>query len=213
MKQFSKIFWSIGIVFGVAWLTTVGVPYVKFGQLQAVVDEETGETTPPIYSGLVKRGEAVYAAQGCMSCHSQRVRSGSADIDRGWGVRQSVPRDYLSTGPAFWGIARVGPDLSNVGVRQPSAAWHYQHLYNPRSVNSYSIMPPFRYLFEERKIVGEPSADAIALYGEDVPKPGYEIVPTMDAKALVAYLLSRDQSYPLPEAPVKEEKAVAVSNP
>ncbi|MEZ5405626.1 MAG: cbb3-type cytochrome c oxidase subunit II [Verrucomicrobiia bacterium] len=200
---------GVAVVFGIAWLATVAVPYTKFVQLQPVVDEETGDRTPPVESGLVRRGAMVYAAQGCAGCHSQRIRGGGADIDRGWGVRQSVPRDYWESGPVFWGSSRIGPDLSNVGVRQPSAMWHYQHLYNPRSLNPDSIMPPFRYLFEERKIVGQVSEDAVALFGKDAPKPGYEVVPTMDAKALVAYLLSRNQSYALPEAPVKEEKQEA----
>jgi cytochrome c oxidase cbb3-type subunit II len=34
--------------------------------------------------------------------------------------------------------------------------------------------------------------------------PGYEVVPTEDAKALVAYLLSLKRDYPLPEAPEEE---------
>lgn len=208
MSRVFQLLWGLGLVFGLAWLTMVWMPYEKFGQLQAVVDEETGYLTPPVLSSLADKGRGVYAAQGCVACHSQQINTMGGDILRGWGVRQSVPRDYYNSGPVFWGSTRTGPDLSNIGARQPSAIWHYQHLYNPRSLNAVSIMPPFRYLFIKRKIVGEPSLEAITLTGNDKPEAGYEIVPSAEAKALVAYLLSLTQSYSLPEAPVKEEKGV-----
>ena len=208
MNRVSQLLWGMGLVFGVAWLTLIWMPYEKFGQIQAVVDEETGDSTPPVLSSLAEKGRGVYAAQGCVACHSQQINTMGGDVIRGWGVRQSVPRDYYASGPVFWGSTRTGPDLSNVGVRQPSAAWHYQHLYNPRSLNPTSIMPPFRYLFIKKKIVGEPSREAITLVGKDKPAEGYEIVPSSEAKALVAYLLSLTQNYSLPEAPVKEEKTV-----
>ncbi len=80
-----------------------------------------------------------------------------------------------------------------------SAAWHHQHLYAPRSVNRDSIMPGFKFLYEKRRISGEPSADALKLSGRDTPPEGYEIVPTYDAKCLVAFLMSLDQSHPLTE--------------
>jgi cytochrome c oxidase cbb3-type subunit 2 len=63
-------------------------------------------------------------------------------------------------------------------------------------------MPSYGYLYEYRKIVGQPSAHAVqGLTGSRAPKPGYEIVPTQQAEALVAYLLSLNQNYPLPESP------------
>jgi hypothetical protein len=49
---------------------------------------------------------------------------------------------------------------------------------------------------------GKPSPDAIALTGAwaaEIPE-GSEVIPKDDAKALVAYLLSLDQSADLPEA-------------
>jgi len=61
-------------------------------------------------------------------------------------------------------------------------------------------MPPFRFLFEKRKIRGQPSPDALVLPREEAPAPGYEVVPKPEAKALVAYLLSLKANAPLPEA-------------
>ena len=80
-----------------------------------------------------------------------------------------------------------------------SATWHHQHLYAPRSVNHDSTMPAFRFLYDERRIGGERSVDALNLTGDQAPPEGYEVVPTYDAKCLVAYLMSLDQSHPLKE--------------
>jgi len=83
-----------------------------------------------------------------------------------------------------------------------SAAWHYRHLYSPRSMtpdNVDSTMPAYKFLYEKRPISGERSADALELNGADAPPPGWEVVPTYDAKCLVAYLMSLDQSHPLKE--------------
>jgi cytochrome c oxidase cbb3-type subunit 2 len=96
---------------------------------------------------------------------------------------------------------RTGPDLSNIGRRQSSADWHHRHLYNPQAVSPGSVMAPFRFLYRLQKIAGERSAEALKLEGAEMPPPGWEVVPTPDAKALVAYLLSLDRSYALPEAP------------
>jgi cytochrome c oxidase cbb3-type subunit 2 len=60
-------------------------------------------------------------------------------------------------------------------------------------------MPAYRFLYEKRRIAGERSADALELTGSDAPPAGWEIVPTYDANALVAYLMSLDQSHPLKE--------------
>ncbi len=89
-----------------------------------------------------------------------------------------------------------------------SAAWHHRHLYYPRSVNPWSTMPSFRFLYEKRRITGEPAADALKLGGPNAAADGWEIVPTYDARALVAYLMSRDQSHEL-----KEVKAATPVSP
>ena len=62
-------------------------------------------------------------------------------------------------------------------------------------------MPPYRFLFEKRKLGPQPSPDALPLAGIYSPGPGYEIVPKPEGKALVAYLLSLKATTPLPEAP------------
>jgi cytochrome c oxidase cbb3-type subunit 2 len=81
-----------------------------------------------------------------------------------------------------------------------SAAWHHRHLYSPRSVTLESIMPAYRFLYEKRPITGQPSADALKLTGKDAPPDGWEVIPTYDARCLVAFLISSNQSHPLNEA-------------
>jgi cytochrome c oxidase cbb3-type subunit 2 len=78
-----------------------------------------------------------------------------------------------------------------------SVAWHHQHLYSPRSINVDSNMPSYRFLYQARPISDAPSVDALQLTGSDASPEGWEIVPTFDAKCLVAYLMSLNQSHPL----------------
>lgn len=81
-----------------------------------------------------------------------------------------------------------------------STAWHHRHLYSPRSVIIDSIMPAYKFLYDKRPITGQPSADALKLTGVEAPPEGWEIIPTYDAKCLVAFLISSNQSHPLDEA-------------
>jgi ribosomal protein L7/L12 len=131
------------------------------------------------------------------------------DIARGWGNRRTVAEDFLFDYPAMPGSQRVGPDLASVGVRLADPKWHLLHLYAPRAVVKDSIMPPYRFLFEKRRIERGPSPDALALPPELAPEVGYEIVPKTDALALVAYLMSLRANEPLFSTPV----SVATASP
>jgi cytochrome c oxidase cbb3-type subunit 2 len=123
------------------------------------------------------------------------------DISRGWGLRQSVAADFLYDYPVQLGSLRAGPDLANIGVRAPDLNWQLVHLYAPQAVVKNSAMPPFRFLFEVRKIVGAPSPDALRFPKDFPPPAGCEVVPTPEAKQLAAYLLSLRADAPLYEAP------------
>jgi len=130
-----------------------------------------------------------------------------ADISRGWGIRRSVAMDFLWDYPVQLGSLRAGPDLANVGARLGNLNWQLQHLYAPQSVIKNSAMPPFHFLFEVRKLNGATlSPDALQLPltqqpNEFLPPPGCVVIPTEDAKNLVAYLLSLRADVPLYEAP------------
>ena len=124
------------------------------------------------------------------------------DIARGWGKRRSVAEDFLYDYPVMLGAQRIGPDLANVGLRQPDSTWHLRHLYAPRLEVKNSTMPPYRFLFETRRIERAPSPDALPLPGGLAPPSGYEIVPKPEAKALVGYLASLRADAPLFVAPL-----------
>ena len=79
--------------------------------------------------------------------------------------------------------------------------------------NRDSIMPAYRFLYEKRRITGDRSADALPLTGADAPPAGWEVVPTYEAKCLVAYLMAQDQSHPLKEVKSAPGAAPAAGSP
>jgi len=292
MKGLAPLFLGLFGTFAFSWFGLTVIPNIQIGALNPQMDEEGTDIYPAPKSGMAIHGREVYAANGCIYCHSQQIRPdyASSDIDRKWGVRRSAPRDYLFDRPVMLGQERLGPDLANIGKRgqpeeekpaaapgpnapaaspaaaqspppntasqkpppggaapppanapappgtapaqaaavnpapSPSAtpnpngapalyseAWHHRHLYSPRSMNPSngdSTMPAYKFLYAKQRIGGERSADALQLTGSDAPPPGWEIVPTYDAKCLVAYLMSLDQTHPL-----KEVKGVGAPPP
>jgi len=301
MKGVTALFLGIFGTFAFSWAGLTLIPNWQIGHLDPQADEEQTDIYPMPKSGMAERGRKIYAANGCVYCHSQQVRAdyAASDIDRKWGTRRSAPRDYLFERPVMLGKMRLGPDLSNIGKRAPaeaespapsaapatnatqpnaaaspnaspapsananaspaaaanspapapssapnaspappatspaeqatttavtditvngvppqySAAWHHQHLYSPRSVlaETVSNMPSYKFLYEKRRITGERSVDALKLTGKDAPGDEWEIVPSYDAKCLVAYLMSLDQSHELKEA--KTSTSAPASSP
>src|SRR5690606_30574008 len=106
-------------------------------------------------------------ANGCVACHTQQVRN--LDMDKIWGKRPSIAADYAGiTRTDFWrntatlmGTERTGPDLTDIGNRQPSQAWNLLHLYQPRAVVENSIMPAYPWLFEEKDSVGKDDVEVV----------------------------------------------------
>jgi len=377
MKGLAPLFLGIFGTFAFSWVGLTLIPNWQIGHLDPQMEEDGSDAYPQPQSGMVERGAHVYAANGCIYCHSQQVRADYAadDIERKWGGRRSAPRDYIFERPVFLGKMRMGQDLSNIGARVPaeqenappagapspaasaapqggaptpgaappganpsppanagspppkataspppagsppaaagspaapsaspapsapaaqspkappaspspsavakaspaaspsppagspgtsrgaspsspppkaptgpapkaplaspspsaianaspggmtsvspgtpaagawpvqttgkppmySAAWQHVHLYSPRSINADSNMPSYRFLYQVRRISDVPSDEALKLTGSQAPPEGWEIVPTYDAKCLVAYLISLNQSHPLKE--------------
>ena len=334
MKGLAPLFFGIFGTFAFSWIGLTVIPTWQIGHLNPESDEEGTDIYPRPQSGMFERGAHIYAANGCVYCHSQQVRADyiADDIERKWGNRRSAPRDYIFERPVFLGKMRMGQDLADIGARAPapeespspagaaspaaqgaavssppaeapakagppstqpgspsaaaqgaavssppssptsspgtaaaaspaaspasaappnaspppgqptgvaspspgqmanatpggsspaapsaqtpgapwpiqtaglppmySAAWHHVHLYAPRSINPDSNMPAYRFLYEKRRIAGERSAEAVQLSGSDAPPQGWEVVPTYDAKCVVAYLMGLNQSHPLKE--------------
>jgi cbb3-type cytochrome oxidase cytochrome c subunit len=327
MKGLAPLFLGIFGTFAFSWVGLTVIPNWQIGHLNPQSDEEGTDIYPMPQSGMVTRGARVYAANGCIYCHSEQVRAdyAGADIERKWGDRRSAPRDYIFDRPVFLGKMRMGQDLANIGARAPkeeespspagsaspapqgaavsspppaaspspgsspatapagaggssakpptsataapastsptpkglgvagpstgvaspspaaaaaaaasspatspspsapwpeqtaglppmySAAWHHVHLYSPRSINIDSNMPSYRFLYQARRINDVRSSDALQLTGSDSPPEGWEIVPTYDAKCLVAYMMALNQSHPLKD--VRSGSAAAAASP
>ena len=146
-------------------------------------------------------GRHVYIQNGCLYCHSQQVRDPAftTDVDRGWGARATVPADYVYDKPHLLGTMRTGPDLINVGQRLPDPDWQLIHLYDPRALVEWSIMPGFPYLFEEKDSSAvQPGDRVVTIPGPRAPK-GVVVVAKPEAIALVDYLISLKRQYPVPE--------------
>jgi cytochrome c oxidase cbb3-type subunit 2 len=223
--RFRQFFFIFLAIFAFAWIGLVALPWSTLGHLQPVPVPGGDDITPWDSSGLAHAGERVYAAEGCVYCHTQQVRpaASGADLIRGWGTakneggdkpaditRRTYPRDYIWQNQVFLGNNRDGADLSNVGSRFPDAATLYRFLYNPSFDDPHSGMPSYRFLFTTRRIGSGADPDALMLSAANQPAPGYEVVPTADARALVAYLLSLKKGYDLPDeqpGPVEIPKA------
>ena len=186
------------VALAIATAALVVMPYMEVRDIKA----------PPglkPYTSAELRGRAVYVANGCVYCHSQqpRDRNFGPDMQRGWG-RASVPADYVYDRPHLLGSMRTGPDLFNIGARQPSKDWQLGHLYQPRAYTPGSIMPAFGFLFNikdamEAEAEGE---QPLTLPSAFAPASGKVVVPTPEALDLVKYLLALNHTYPvLPPAP------------
>ncbi len=158
------------------------------------------DTQPPPglkpYNNQQLIGRQSYIANGCIYCHSQQPRdiAQAPDSLRGWG-RASVAADYAYDTPHLLGTMRTGPDLLNIGARQPSRDWHLGHLYAPRAYTPGSIMPAYPYLFEVRQGAAKPD-DVVVNLPPAFAKPGQVVVAKPEARALVDYLISLDRTYP-----------------
>src|SRR5947209_2349979 len=180
MSKSSNIIAGLFGTFAVSCAVLVLAQQAQIGGVQPIyVEEEPGKISDqyPIEDRSIEQGRAVYQREGCVTCHTQQIRDpqNGTDIARGWGPRRTVARDYIFERPPFLGSSRLGPDLANAGssgwrdevagdTRRPvkrDAAWHFAHLYAPRTLVTESNHPPYRYLFEEQKISGQRSPDAL----------------------------------------------------
>lgn len=150
------------------------------------------------YTETQLRGREIYIKNGCVYCHTQQVRDPAitTDVEKGLGPRPSYPADYFHDKPHLLGTMRTGPDLFNIGSRLPDREWHLLHLYQPRALVPWSIMPAFPFLFEIKEQAG-PDDHVLKVPKEHAPSRGV-VVATPDAQALVDYLLALKHDYPAP---------------
>lgn len=199
MNRFVVLYVGVLVTVLLSFGGLVTIPQRQLGGLEPIA-LEGGGTYPVAPTGLVAEGRRSYVALGCLYCHSQQVRPPGfgSDLDRGWGSRRTVARDHVFDAPPLLGTMRTGPDLANIGVRQPSENWHALHLYQPRITSPGSNMPPLPFLFDRGPLEVEAPYDALQ-FPPGLGDPDSVVVPTVEAKALIAYLKSLNASQPLPE--------------
>lgn len=149
-----------------------------------------------------RKGLGVYVAENCMACHTQQVRN--IEMDNVWGDRPSLPSDYYYSkqrmdfwrqSPSLLGSERTGPDLTNVGNRQPGMEWHLLHLFNPRIVVKESVMPSYPWMFQEIEEMDLREDDVVVpVPAEYLKKTSNKIIAKAEVLMLVDYLLSLKQA-------------------
>ena len=97
------------------------------------------------YSPLELQGRDLYIREGCVGCHSQSVRPFRSEVER-YGP-QSKAGEFVYDHPFLWGSKRTGPDLLREGGKY-NDNWHFNHFWNPQSISAGSIMPGYKWLFD-----------------------------------------------------------------
>ncbi|PTX41653.1 cytochrome c oxidase cbb3-type subunit I/II [Christiangramia gaetbulicola] len=121
------------------------------GMVQIIPSLIVDEYVPVIssvkpYTPLELEGRDIYIREGCVSCHSQMVRPFRSEVER-YG-EYSKAGEYRYDFPFLWGSKRTGPDLHRVGQKY-SDNWHLNHMYDPQSTSSGSIMPSYPWIVQD----------------------------------------------------------------
>jgi cytochrome c oxidase cbb3-type subunit 2 len=192
MENSLKLIAGSMVTLSFATCALVALPFLQLKDVPAP------EALKP-YSPGQARGRNAYIANGCIACHTQQpstTGAGIADAQRGWG-RASVAADYHYDSPPLLGTMRTGPDLFNIGERQPSEDWHLGHLYQPRLYVPGSVMPGFPYLFEIKNKAETTKGDRVVPLPEGAIPDGKVVVAGEEALNLVAYLTGMKHNYPV----------------
>jgi len=101
------------------------------------------------YSPLELEGRDLYIREGCVGCHSQSVRPFRSEVER-YGP-QSKAGEFVYDHPFLWGSKRTGPDLLREGGKY-NDNWHFNHFWSPQSISAGSIMPSYKWLFDNEAL-------------------------------------------------------------
>ncbi len=155
----------LGYAFVVAFVAGFGffvLSFVVLGILPAMqLQAEINKTAPHAMQPLTaseEHGRQIYGREGCAYCHTEQVRTITADVRRFGAPTAAWETQYDY--PQLWGTRRIGPDLSRENGIRPDD-WHYAHLFNPRSTIPDSVMPGYSWMFDGSG--AKPSTDALDL--------------------------------------------------
>ncbi|MBS1915343.1 MAG: cytochrome-c oxidase, cbb3-type subunit I [Bacteroidetes bacterium] len=130
------------------------------------------------YTPLELQGRDIYIREGCYNCHSQMIRPFRDEVKR-YG-EYSKAGEFVYDHPFQWGSKRTGPDLAREGGKYPDS-WHYNHMYDPRSMSPGSIMPVYAWLLDNKLDISSTPAKIRAMQTLGVPYPkGYDLVANKD---------------------------------
>ena len=118
------------------------------------------------YTPLELEGRDLYIREGCVGCHSQMIRPFRSEVER-YG-EYSKAGEYVYDHPFLWGSKRTGPDLLRVGGKYPDS-WHFNHMYDPQSTSSGSIMPAYQWLIKNEHNISNTEAKMRAMVTLGVP--------------------------------------------
>jgi len=130
------------------------------------------------YTPLELQGRDIYVREGCYTCHSQMIRPFRDEVAR-YG-EYSKAGEFVYDHPFQWGSKRTGPDLAREGGKYPDS-WHYNHMYDPRSMSPGSIMPQYVWLLDNKLDTASTPAKIRAMMTLGVPYPGdYDKIANVD---------------------------------
>jgi cytochrome c oxidase cbb3-type subunit I/II len=141
------------------------------------------------YTPLELEGRDIYVREGCYTCHSQMVRPFRDEVAR-YG-EYSKAGESVYDHPFQWGSKRTGPDLAREGGKYPDS-WHFNHMYEPTSMSSGSVMPPYPWLIRNRIDASKMPAKIRAMQKLGVPYPeGYDQQAVADMEKQAAGIQAR----------------------
>lgn len=130
------------------------------------------------YTPLELQGRDIYIREGCYTCHSQMIRPFRDEVAR-YG-EYSKAGEFVYDHPFQWGSKRTGPDLAREGGKYPDS-WHYNHMYDPRSMSPGSLMPQYIWLLDDPLDTASTPAKIRAMMTLGVPYPdGYDKIANKD---------------------------------
>ncbi|NHM07539.1 cytochrome-c oxidase, cbb3-type subunit I [Flavobacterium sp. CYK-4] len=142
------------------------------------------------YTPLELEGRDLYIREGCVGCHSQMVRPFRSEVER-YGP-QSKAGEYVYDHPFLWGSKRTGPDLLRVGGKY-NDNWHFNHMWDPQSTSSGSIMPGYKWLFDNKALdISNIDKKMKVMRQLGVPYSDYEIAHAQEAIALQAATIEKN---------------------
>ena len=118
------------------------------------------------YTPLELEGRDLYIREGCVGCHSQMIRPFRSEVAR-YG-EYSKAGEFVYDHPFLWGSKRTGPDLLRVGGKYPDS-WHFNHMYDPQSTSTGSIMPRYQWLIKGKHDLSDTESKMRAMISLGVP--------------------------------------------